>query len=290
MNLKSYIRRGLLNESHSYRQILTMDHPSKYIVLILEGKGRRKLRLTKNRVLYESYFPNTFIGVEDLMLGTLRSGEVYVFPATHYLLWEKEDFISQLSIYPNLAKIVISSLSKRIRLYDQKQKKIDISLIHDLEIENTYDSMISDDELYHISFSEQGEIPQDILAKYSQSFLEGEYIIKTGETTQDLFIILNGSASVYIDSEDSNETPIREKIDTVETGDMIGEMSLFDNMPRSADIIADTKLLTLKLNPENFNVIFNLHPKWSLKIIDSLCARVEARRKSLESIDISLIH
>ncbi len=289
MQLKSYIRKGILDEALKYEELINFDgsRPKK-ILLILEGKGRRKISLTERRFLYETYFPMTFIGLEDLLLDKSRKGGSGVFPGTHYVLWDADDLLNTFQSVPELTRKAIYSLSKRIRIYNERSKKTDIKLkSYNLKNEK---ELFSDTNLkktlYQLTFSDEEEFPSEIIEKFVRPFKKGEYLFKEGDKTKEIYIILSGDAIVL--KKDKNNAA--KQINTLSTGDFIGEMSLFDGLPRSADVIADSDMLTLLFDPDNFYFIFQLHPKWGMRILHTLAERVEHRRREFETLPINSLY
>src|SRR5436305_6162807 len=70
------------------------------------------------------------------------------------------------------------------------------------------------------------------------SIAEGQILMKQGDYSVELIAIEEGSADVVRDGE---------KIATLKTGDLIGEMGLFERRPRNADVIATSPMRVLKL-------------------------------------------
>ena len=71
-----------------------------------------------------------------------------------------------------------------------------------------------------------------------QSIAEGQILMKHGDYSVELIAIEEGSADVVRDGE---------KIATLKTGDLIGEMGLFERRPRNADVIATSPMRVIKL-------------------------------------------
>ena len=289
MDVKSYVRRGSIFESISYEEVISYceeSPPPEHIIAVLEGKGRRKVRLTPKRWLYENYFEGSFIGIEDFLLENSRKGAAGVFPGTHYVLWDGEDFLNAIRLNPPLMWRAVDSLSKRIRIYDQKQRHIsqDLQSFKDSMGEEVGHDASSDilNSLYKLTFSEDDQFPEEILEKLAVSFKEGDYVIQQGDKTRDIYIILSGQAKIV----QRNER-VSEEIDIATQGSFVGEMSMFDTLPRSADVIAINDLLTLKFDISNFHLLFRLHSRWAMKILISLAQRVEQRRGELEKYPLS---
>ena len=298
MNLKLCVRKGSLGESINYDELITYaEKIPEHIVLILEGKGRRKLNLGHHRYLYESYFPNSFIGVEDILLEVSRFGGAGVFPGSHYILWEKEDFLNAIQVYPELAKKLIDSFSRRIRLYDARRKAASVEIKHSkldllqnpLNADDSSHSNFISDSLYQMSFADKDEFPSDIIDNFSTSFKKGDYVLKQGDKGKDIFIILSGEAMIT-QSDPENDNSHEKEIDFLGSGDFIGEMSMFDGLPRSANVIANSDLLTLRFDEKNFHLIFSLHQKWSFKIMNVLAERIERRRAEFARLPIESIY
>jgi CRP/FNR family transcriptional regulator/CRP/FNR family cyclic AMP-dependent transcriptional regulator len=64
---------------------------------------------------------------------------------------------------------------------------------------------------------------------------ENEVIICQGDTSTDLYIILRGKVKVTLMSEEGEEYILTD----LEEGDIFGEISLIDGMPRSATVVAE---------------------------------------------------
>jgi CRP-like cAMP-binding protein len=285
MELKKFVRRGMLDESHRYRTITgyTGEAPAT-VVMLLEGRGRRKIRLTPRRSLYENYYPVSFIGLEDFLLGRSRPGAVGMYPGSHYALWQVEDFGNALEIHPELARRAIFELSRRIRIYDAHRKITDPNLKREFYVSLGAPEAELADALYEMSFADEDEFPPHLVEKLSRTFEPGEALMRQGDETVDLFILLSGKVDIFQSQADDGE---RRKIDSLGEGDMVGEMAQFDGLPRSADVIAVEETRALSFGPEDFHMLFQLHPRWSRKLLHTLAERLDQRRTTLESADLT---
>ena len=108
--------------------------------------------------------------------------------------------------------------------------------------------------------------------------------MKAGDTSNELYIIVQGSVSVF-----HHRAGELEKIDELRENEMVGEMAQFDGLPRSATVVANEPVKALSFKPENFHLLFQLHPKWSNKLLQTLARRIDSRRQDLVHIDVSLI-
>lgn len=82
------------------------------------------------------------------------------------------------------------------------------------------------------------------------SFKPQSYVVVEGEPTRGLYIILYGTVSVY---KNDIITGNMHRIAYLETGNNFGELSLFDNSPRSASVCAETDCYMFYLDSQKFN-------------------------------------
>lgn len=285
MELKKFVRRGNLDESHRYRTVTRFEEQVPgTVIMLLEGRARRKIQLTPTRTLYENYYPVAFVGLEDYLLGRTRAGAAGMYPGSHYVLWEVDDFNSALEIHPELSRRAIFELSRRIRIYDAHSKTTDPDLKREHYVALGAPEAELADALYEMSFADDDEFPPHLVQKLSREFASGDSLMRQGDETMDLFIILSGKVDVYMTSD--LEGGERRKIDTLGEGDMVGEMAQFDGLPRSADVVATETTRTLSFGPEDFHMLFQLHPRWSRKLLHTLAERLDQRRSALETVDL----
>ena len=293
-NIKQYVRSGTLAQSKGYDIIMRFEgQPVDKVILVLEGRCRRKLELKPGRSLYENYYPLSFIGVEDYLLSSSYKGRAGVFPGSHYCIWQADDFYNSLNIHPELARHAIHELSRRVRLYDEKSGNETQGLRAELGTmdfdmnSGQVDEYISDmllDLGFSNEFSQEDKFPPEMIQKFSRKFAPGEYLMKQGEKSLELYIILSGKVKVLHNSSDGTQ-----KEDWLGAEDMVGEMAQFDGLPRSADVIATEETETLALAPEHFSLLFQLHSRWPMKILRTLAKRIEQRRAEFINVDMKSI-
>ncbi len=71
-----------------------------------------------------------------------------------------------------------------------------------------------------------------------------------GEPTRGLYVILDGTVSVYKTDPTNNSLA---RLAVLESGAYFGELSLFDSAPRSATVSAETSVQCFVLDAEEFN-------------------------------------
>lgn len=97
-------------------------------------------------------------------------------------------------------------------------------------------------------------------------FPAGAVIVDQGDPGTDCFIIVSGAASVYVRGE---------YIATSTSGSIIGEMALIDHRPRTATVVADSEVSTLRFDSEAFRTLLEEMPKASERIFAMLRERLD---------------
>ncbi len=75
----------------------------------------------------------------------------------------------------------------------------------------------------------------------------GDVLLEIGQSNQCVYIVLSGSLSAYLDREVRPDRAI-----AIDAGQVLGEMSVIDGKPVSAQVIANTKARALRLSREHF--------------------------------------
>ena len=107
-----------------------------------------------------------------------------------------------------------------------------------------------------------------VIEKYL-NFIEltpGEIVFEEGDRGDYVCFVVEGSLDVLKKSETGDEI----LISTLSKGRSIGEMSVIDDLPRSATIKAQTKSTLLTLSRENFDYILAEHSTIGVKIIKGI--------------------
>jgi len=95
------------------------------------------------------------------------------------------------------------------------------------------------------------------------------------EGDRDLYLCLLIKGQIGIWKEDSTRS--RKRIATIDAGQTFGEMSLFDERPRSATAQADADCLLLVLRKDRFNCLVQDSPALALKLVVSLIKVMSSR-------------
>jgi CRP/FNR family transcriptional regulator len=118
------------------------------------------------------------------------------------------------------------------------------------------------------------------LAKSCQdrSYSAGSAIISQGDSGVGLYVITSGSVQIRQATDPDRE---EEDLGTVGPGQVIGEMSLLDDLPRSATVVAVDDVTALVLPVWEFRTFLRDNPDVALKLLSVLSRRLrkaEAQR------------
>ncbi len=115
------------------------------------------------------------------------------------------------------------------------------------------------------------------LAAYGtvRKYNPGTAVIREGDNGSEMFIILQGKATVEV-----GEIIVGE----LTSGDFFGEMSLIDNSPRSATVRASDTLLLFVVNDKNFERIIAWEPVIAVRIMKSLSKRLRDLNDEIKNL------
>lgn len=126
-----------------------------------------------------------------------------------------------------------------------------------------------EESLLQVAFSEIQDTSPEIFAQLGRKYADGEVLFSEGERTTELFMLIRGKVQITRGEGDDVQV-----LATLGPGEIMGEMSHFDNYPRSATGTAVGEVDVLVFTKANFALIFELHHKWTLQLVESLANRV----------------
>jgi CRP-like cAMP-binding protein len=100
-------------------------------------------------------------------------------------------------------------------------------------------------------------------------FQDGELLCKQGEPGDHLYVIQKGKAEVLV-GPNGNET----RLNIVGKGAVIGEMAVFEKMPRSATVRAMGEVRALTVDKKNLLRRVSEDPSLAIQLIRALSKRV----------------
>lgn len=113
-----------------------------------------------------------------------------------------------------------------------------------------------------------------------RQFQKGTYICNEGELGNEMYIILQGKAGIYISSVTEEDTLVAE----AGKGDFFGEMALFENQPRSASCIAAEDTTCIAISKDNLQELIQFCPELTEKLIAGLSRRIRKMDEKLYKV------
>jgi glutaminase len=106
-----------------------------------------------------------------------------------------------------------------------------------------------------------------------RTFSPGEFLIHTGESSDEMFVLTEGNVEVQI----TEEGGLKRRVDVLTAGMTAGEMAFLDNSPRSADVMALDKVTCLVVTRPWFTSLADTLPHLKIKLLMSLIREVSSR-------------
>lgn len=139
--------------------------------------------------------------------------------------------------------------------------------------------------LFHEIYDE--EIEEIIKDCFVASFKPGDLIIKQGDTSSDICVILTGEAEVIVHKGTSKFSIVK-----LGRGDLFGELVLINETQRTADIVATEDTDILVMTYEHFFSNFSTKPQiFALMILNVtrlITKRLKASNMKIEELSAQL--
>lgn len=108
------------------------------------------------------------------------------------------------------------------------------------------------------------------------SYGAGRMLVRTGTPGLAFYVIVDGTAKV-----------VRGKISSAKAqaslgpGDFFGEMALLDGGPRTASVVAETPLTTVRIERTPFRRMLKDEPNIAIKLLEGMAVRMRTMAESL---------
>ena len=110
------------------------------------------------------------------------------------------------------------------------------------------------------------DVLQRILASGSErTFAAGEAIVRRGEAGDDLFVVVDGTVRVERDGR---------TLVSLGPGEFFGEIAVFDERPRSADVTAETRVRCIAISRDALRDALALEPEAAWAMLQVLASRL----------------
>ena len=93
----------------------------------------------------------------------------------------------------------------------------------------------------------------------------GDVIFSEGDSADAMFVIIDGEIAITIHGT---------KVDVAKSGDIVGEMALIDNNPRSATVVAITAVRLARIDRRRFLYLIQNTPTFALDVMTVMSTRL----------------
>ncbi len=120
----------------------------------------------------------------------------------------------------------------------------------------------------------EGLTPEDLesLAHkvFERHYRAGEMIFHQGEPSSAMYLVAEGHVNIHLPGEDSRRISLKD----ISRGEYFGELSLFDDKPRSASVLATTDVILLELGRDRLAEYLNGRPLAAMAILKMMAGRL----------------
>lgn len=99
------------------------------------------------------------------------------------------------------------------------------------------------------------------------SFAAGETIIKGGEASRVMYVVMEGEAEIRLNGE---------IIQLAGPGGLIGELALIDHAPGTADVVARSACRLVPIDERRFHFLVQQTPNFALAVMRVIAERLRA--------------
>jgi CRP-like cAMP-binding protein len=103
-------------------------------------------------------------------------------------------------------------------------------------------------------------------------FDAGRELFKQGDPGDAAYVVLSGNADVLVGER---------KVATVNPSELVGEIAILCDVPRTATVVASTPLLTLRIRKDHFLKLLSDFPEMTVEIMRVLAVRLSRTTKEL---------
>ncbi len=107
-------------------------------------------------------------------------------------------------------------------------------------------------------------------ASERMTYRDGQSVVRQGEPGDAAYVILDGEADVTVETANG---PL--KVASLGRNDIVGDIAILIDIPRTATVTAKGDLATLKLTKELFFQLVNDFPEMAIEVMRVLAARLE---------------
>jgi CRP-like cAMP-binding protein len=107
-------------------------------------------------------------------------------------------------------------------------------------------------------------------------YLSGDELFRQGDYADAAYIILKGEADILVDTPSG-----RVKVASLGRNDIIGEIAILCDVPRTATVVAQSDLETLRVSKDGFFHLITQFPQVGIEVMTELASRLHDTTQAL---------
>lgn len=115
-------------------------------------------------------------------------------------------------------------------------------------------------------------------------FIAGEALFQEGDVGDAAYILLEGEADIVVKTPSGSTVTVA----TLGKNDIVGEIAILCDVPRTATVVAKTQLVTLRVSKDGFFNLVTQFPQVGVEIMHELASRLHDTTQQLGSVTAKL--
>ena len=124
-----------------------------------------------------------------------------------------------------------------------------------------------------------GRLKRLAFASEESSFDDGDIIFTIHSGSDSVYVIMSGEVGIFINEEASGDP-----VAVLSTSDVVGEMGVIANQPRSATLRAQGEVRCLRILADDFMDLMRDNPEVSLSVLRQLVDRLTRTTQALDAL------
>lgn len=124
------------------------------------------------------------------------------------------------------------------------------------------------------------EMQNLVASSQKQRYSRGSIVLHKDDVGDETYLIMLGKVKVVVGHTDGKEIILN----ILKTGDIFGEMAVFDNMPRSATVVAEEDCKLLVMSREIITNQIKRNPQIAFKLLSDMSRRLREADEQISSL------
>ena len=116
------------------------------------------------------------------------------------------------------------------------------------------------------------------MSTIEKTFMNGDVIIREGDSAETFFYLLEGNVGIYKNYEKDDQVQLR----ILKPGQYFGEMAIIETYPRSTSVVAEGDVKVEEIPAEELNEYFKVNPDKIILIMQQLGTRLKEMTTDLD--------